>query len=317
MIFRGHQSLQPAGLVFTRCRIIDAFERGAVRAKGGGVPGDPHRLQRSRGRRGRGEKGMRVTAQMVASGQAFLRPFKSGRGFVWCLPLRQGEQTGRRRRTRLVAGGVTEVGTANRKGREAWARGLLEQGMVPMFLLLPQVKLAKRLMCGRAAGRGGLRRLCQGASWRPGARSGRSAGERARSPLPLHSGSSRRSPFGTRHPSCCAAKPSGIPGGWWSSATAGRGETPITLATRLADRAPHRGRDHHRRRHARRAQRLLVRCWWTLPPPSPPTARSVALSMGAAGQASFEDVEVQECGRGACGAVPVTLWFTVAGSPLA
>jgi hypothetical protein len=68
---------------------------------------------------------MRVTpAQMVASGQAFLRPFKSGRGFV-C-------------RTRLVAGGVTEVGTANRKGREAWARGLPEQGMVPMFLL-PQV----------------------------------------------------------------------------------------------------------------------------------------------------------------------------------
>jgi hypothetical protein len=77
---------------------------------------------------------------------------------VWCLPLRQGEQTGRRRRTRLVAGGVAEVGTANRKGREAWARGLLEQGMVPMFLLLPQVKLAKRLDVKGAAERG-LRRL--------------------------------------------------------------------------------------------------------------------------------------------------------------
>ena len=71
---------------------------------------------------------------------------------------RQGEQTGRRRRTRLVAGGVTEVGTGNRKGREAWARGLLEQGMVPMFLLLPQVKLAKRLDVRGAAERG-LRRL--------------------------------------------------------------------------------------------------------------------------------------------------------------
>jgi hypothetical protein len=102
---------------------------------------------------------MRVTpAQMVASGQAFLRPFKSGRGFVWCLPLRQGAQTGRRRRTRLVAGGVADVGTANRKGREAWARGLLEQGMVPMFLLLPQVKLATRLDVRGAAERG-LRRL--------------------------------------------------------------------------------------------------------------------------------------------------------------
>jgi hypothetical protein len=73
-------------------------------------------------------------------GQAFLRPFKSGRGFVWCLPLRAGEQAGRRRqRLRLIAGGVTEIGTAHRRGREAWARGLLARGMVPMFLLLPQV----------------------------------------------------------------------------------------------------------------------------------------------------------------------------------
>nr|WP_281419416.1 DUF6441 family protein [Falsiroseomonas tokyonensis] len=95
---------------------------------------------------------------MVASGQGFLRPFRSGRGFVWCLPLRQGAATGRRRRTRLIAGGVAEVGTANRKGREAWARGLLEQGMVPMFLLLPQVKLAKRLDV-RGASLRALRRL--------------------------------------------------------------------------------------------------------------------------------------------------------------
>ena len=163
MIFpRSGQSLRPAGLVFTKVpNVIDAFERGAlIRAKGGQkFLAIPTGFNAARGRRGRGEKGMRVTpAQMVASGQGFLRPFKSGRGFVWCLPLRQGEQTGRRRRTRLVAGGVTEVGTANRKGREAWARGLLEQGMVPMFLLLPQVKLAKRLDVRGAAERG-LRRL--------------------------------------------------------------------------------------------------------------------------------------------------------------
>jgi len=64
-----------------------------------------------------------------------------------------------------VAGGVTEVGTANRKGREAWARGLLEQGMVPMFLLLPQVKLAKRLdVRGAARARPAppARALCRG-----------------------------------------------------------------------------------------------------------------------------------------------------------
>ncbi len=158
MIFpRSGQSLRPAGLVFTKVpNVIDAFERGAlIRAKGGRkFLAIPTGFNAARGRRGRGEKGLRVTpAQMVASGQGFLRPFQSGRGFVWCLPLRQGEQTGRRRRTRLIAGGVAEVGTGNRKGREAWAQGMLEQGMVPMFLLLPQVKLPKRLDVKDAADR--------------------------------------------------------------------------------------------------------------------------------------------------------------------
>lgn len=64
----------------------------------------------------------------------------------------------RLRRLRLIAGGVAEIGTAHRRGREAWARGLLARGMVPMFLLLPQVKLTKRLDVKGAAERG-LRRL--------------------------------------------------------------------------------------------------------------------------------------------------------------
>jgi len=159
---RMGQSLRPAGLVWTKVpNVIDAFERGAlIRAKGGRrFLAIPTGFNAARGRRGRGEKGLRVTpAQMVASGQAFLRPFQSGRGFVWCLPLRAGEPTGRRRRTRLIAGGLTEIGTGHRKGREAWARGMLARGMVPMFLLLPQVKLAKRLDVKGAAERG-LRRL--------------------------------------------------------------------------------------------------------------------------------------------------------------
>ncbi|MBX6386203.1 MAG: hypothetical protein IRZ07_25065 [Microbispora sp.] len=158
---RSGVSLRAAGLVWTKVpNVIDAFERGAlIRPKGGRrFLAIPTGFNAARGWRGRGDKGLRVTpAQMVASGQGFLRPFRSGRGFVWCLPLRQGEPTGRRRRTRLIAGGLTEVGTANRKGREAWARGLLEQGMVPMFLLLPQVQLAKRLDVKGAAERAGAR----------------------------------------------------------------------------------------------------------------------------------------------------------------
>ncbi|MCQ4162903.1 DUF6441 family protein [Roseomonas sp. GC11] len=158
---RSGVSLRAAGLVWSKVpNVIDAFERGAlIRAKGGRrFLAIPTGFNAARGWRGRGDKGLRVTpAQVVASGQGFLRPFRSGRGFVWCLPLRQGTATGKRRRTRLIAGGVAEVGTAHRKGREAWARGLLEQGMVPMFLLLPQVQLRKRLDVKGAAERAGAR----------------------------------------------------------------------------------------------------------------------------------------------------------------
>ncbi|MCA3369873.1 MAG: hypothetical protein INF89_10260 [Roseomonas sp.] len=146
---RSRPSLGAAGLVWSKVpAIVDAFEKGAmIRPKGGKkFLAIPTGFNADRGRRGRGNGGMRVTpAQMVASKQAFMRPFKSGKGFVWCLPLKRGENTGKQRRTRLMAGGVAEVGTGNRKGREAWARGLLAQGMVPMFLLLPAVKLPKRL----------------------------------------------------------------------------------------------------------------------------------------------------------------------------
>jgi hypothetical protein len=147
--FPRRPSLGAAGLVWSKVpAIVDAFEKGAmIRPKGGKkFLAIPTGFNADRGRRGRGNGGMRVTpAQMVASKQAFMRPFKSGKGFVWCLPLKRGENTGKQRRTRLMAGGVAEVGTGNRKGREAWARGLLAQGMVPMFILTPAVKLPKRL----------------------------------------------------------------------------------------------------------------------------------------------------------------------------
>lgn len=147
--FPRRPSLGAAGLVWSKVpAIVDGFEKGAmIRPKGGKkFLAIPTGFNADRGRRGRANGGMRVTPkQMVASKQAFIRPFKSGKGFVWCLPLKRGENTGKQRRTRLMAGGVAEVGTGNRKGREAWARGLLAQGMVPMFILMPAVKLPKRL----------------------------------------------------------------------------------------------------------------------------------------------------------------------------
>jgi hypothetical protein len=152
------ESLRPAGLVFTKLpNVIDAFERGVtIRPKGGRkFLAIPTGFNRQGGRRG--AKPRVTPQQMVASGQGFLRPFKSGRGFVWCLPVRQGQRTGRGRAP-LIAGGIAAVATGRRKGAAAWQQSLLAQGFVPMFLLLPQVTLAKRLDVKGAAERG-LRRL--------------------------------------------------------------------------------------------------------------------------------------------------------------
>ena len=151
------ESLGAAGIVWTKVpSIVDAFERGAtIRARGGRYLAIPTGFNAPQGRRGRG---LRVTPQqMVASRQAFLRPFRSGRGFVWCLPVRQGERIGRKRAP-LIAGGLAAVATGNRRGVARWQAELLRQGFVPMFLLAPQVQLAKRLDV-RGAGHRALARL--------------------------------------------------------------------------------------------------------------------------------------------------------------
>jgi hypothetical protein len=154
------ESLGAAGIVWTKVPgIVDAFERGAtIRARGGRFLAIPTGFNAPQGRRGRG---MRVTPQqMVASRQAFLRPMKERPGgFVWCLPVRQGERVGRRRAP-LIAGGLVEVARRKMRSatRAAWHRELLEQGFVPMFLLVPQVQLAKRLDV-RGAGHRALARL--------------------------------------------------------------------------------------------------------------------------------------------------------------
>lgn len=153
---RSGLSLRPAGIVWSKVpAIIQGFDEGAlIRPKGGKrFLAIPTGFNRQGGRRG--AKARVSPAQMVSSGVAFLRPFKSGRGFVWCLPTYEarGLRHGRRGRGRLqvIAGGIAEVGTGNRRGRQAWAEGLLKQGLVPMFLLLPAVKLPKRLDVARAA----------------------------------------------------------------------------------------------------------------------------------------------------------------------
>jgi len=154
------ESLGAAGIVWTKVpSIVDAFERGAmIRARGGRFLAIPTGFNAAGGRRGRANGGLRVTPQqMVVSRQAFLRPFRSGRGFVWCLPVSQRERVGRKRAP-LIAGGLAAVATGNRRGAARWQAELLRQGFVPMFLLVPQVQLARRLDV-RGAGHRALMRL--------------------------------------------------------------------------------------------------------------------------------------------------------------
>lgn len=151
------QSLRAAGRVFSRVpEIIDAYTQArTIRGKRGQRLAIPTGWNAFRGRRGRGDprggsgQGVRITtAQMAANPSAFVVRAK-GRPDVllWCLPVTQGEArvSARGRRTRaLVAGGAVQVATGKDRGRLR-RREALKQGFVPMFILLREVRLARRI----------------------------------------------------------------------------------------------------------------------------------------------------------------------------
>lgn len=147
-------TLRPAALVSSRApAIIDAFDRGAViRPRGGGrylaVPLEANR------RGGLRTSRPRVTPQqMVASRAAFLLPLPGSRNRLWCLRVTQVQRRSRAGRVSdvAIAGNLVQVGARGTTLRGAsLSRGrltqrLLAQGFVPMFLLLPELRLPKRL----------------------------------------------------------------------------------------------------------------------------------------------------------------------------
>lgn len=153
---RTGESMSAAGLVWTKVpNIVDAFERGEmIRAKNSRFLAIPTATNRQGGRRG--AKPRVTPAQMVASGQAFLRPLRGREGFVWCLKVRYTGGAGRRRGA-LMAGNLVRIaGGRRRADRDA----LAAQGFVPMFILLPAVRMPKRLDVAGAA-RQALARLPQ------------------------------------------------------------------------------------------------------------------------------------------------------------
>jgi len=145
------QSLRAAGRVFSRVpMIVDAYTQArTIRGKRGQRLAIPTGWNSARGRRGRGEQGLRITtAQMAANPTAFVVRAKARRDvLLWCLPVAQGEArvSARGRRTRaLVAGGAVSVATCKDRGRLR-RKEALKQGFVPMFILLREVRLAKRI----------------------------------------------------------------------------------------------------------------------------------------------------------------------------
>jgi hypothetical protein len=143
----GRDSFKPAAQITSRmAEVVDVFDRGRViTAKGRKHLAIPTPVNRVGNRRSKnGAFPTRVTPQEMFRLGGFIRPTSTPGLSLWCLPLRT-EKT-KRGRLKLFAGRYTQVLTGNRKGaqaiRAAYAR---DRSFVPMFFLMRQVSLRKRL----------------------------------------------------------------------------------------------------------------------------------------------------------------------------
>lgn len=143
----GATSLRPAALVTSRmAEVVRIFETGAViQAKGRRYLAIPTPVNRAGNRRSNdGQFPVRVTPQEMFRAGGFVRPTDNPAVKLWCLPLRT--ETTKRGRIQLFAGRYARVLTGNRKGAEAMRRQFAaERSFVPMFFLMRQVSLRKRL----------------------------------------------------------------------------------------------------------------------------------------------------------------------------
>lgn len=163
--FPRHDSINAAALVFTRAPdIIAGSDSGAVIVpRQGRFLAIPTNFNRNLGRRGTsaeraagGWAGVRVTPdEMVKSGLAFVRPRSDGPGYVWFLKVKiegrkiykSSARRGERYGGKAIAGGLVRVGDARRRARDF---DIIEKnGGVPMFTLVPQVRVPKKLSIAR------------------------------------------------------------------------------------------------------------------------------------------------------------------------
>ncbi len=144
-------TFRPAANVTSRmAEVVDIFDRGVVvtakRRKYLAVPTPVNRT--SSKRTNNGQYPVRVTPQEMFRLDGFVRKTSNPRVFLWCLPLRT-EKT-KRGRLKVFAGRYTQVLTGNKKGAEAARVAYAsERSFVPMFFLMRQVTLRKRLNVGQ------------------------------------------------------------------------------------------------------------------------------------------------------------------------
>ncbi len=153
--FPRENSIGAAGIVFTKApEIIRAFNTGAVIVpKHGRYMAIPTQFNLAGGRRKSakvgGWNGVRVTPdEMIKSGASFVIPNKDGPGKLWMLTVAQAQvKSGKRGKIKSLAyaGGIVPIGGARRARVDA----ALKAGAVPMFTLLPQVRLTKTLDIAR------------------------------------------------------------------------------------------------------------------------------------------------------------------------
>lgn len=140
----------PAALVYTKAPgIISSFmAETVILPRKGKYLAVPTGFNRAGGRKG--GKARITPKDMIASGQAFTRPRKAGPGLIWFLTVGKAETRSSRIkdgklilgkiRQIAIAGGQVQVGRYGRRTRD-----ILAARAVPMFVLLPSVRHAKRL----------------------------------------------------------------------------------------------------------------------------------------------------------------------------
>lgn len=149
----GIKSLRPAAQITSKMPLaVMAFDSGKpIRAKGGKFLAIPTAANKLRG------GNTRITAAQMArlpKGETFILKSKTNPGVcIWNVTVRAASNVGRRfadgrlrkGRMKLVVGAGVDVLTGNRKGKQAYLRDTLAKGFLPMFVLVKQVSLRKRL----------------------------------------------------------------------------------------------------------------------------------------------------------------------------